>query len=82
MYFQPDRNSKLKYPCILYQLDGSPSEYADNIKYVNHKLYLVTVVDTNPDSNIPECLEKLDLCEFDRFYTSSNLNHFVFRLYF
>jgi hypothetical protein len=46
------------------------------------KKYQITVVDRNPDSILPDTVEELDYCQFNRFFTADNLNHWVFTLFF
>lgn len=82
VYFQPPENIKIKYPCIIYSRESSDVQHADNIKYVKHKGYQLTYVDKNPDSPIPDTIEELQTCRFDRHFVSDNLHHFVFTLYF
>lgn len=72
------------YPCVRYKLEGSSPQFADNVRYINPLKWSITVIDENPDSDIPEKLEE----EFPRArldrppYISDNLNHFVYALYF
>ena len=82
VYFQPPESIKLNYPCIIYELSGHKSEFADNKLYLNKKQYTITVIDRDPDSLIPDKLLSLSLISFDRYYAANNLNHYVFRLYF
>jgi hypothetical protein len=82
VYFQPPPNISLKYPCIVYARDSSHAVRADNELYLHTKRYMVTVIDQNPDSNLPDKVEELPLCRFDRFYANENLNHHVFNLFF
>lgn len=82
VYFQPPENIKLKYPCIVYELSDIRSVKADNIIYLKNKLYTVTVIDEDPDSEIPNAMVDLPYCDFDRWYATSDLNHWVFSLYF
>lgn len=82
VYFQPPESLKIKYPCIVYQFDNYSTDNADDILYREKKRYTITFIDKNPDSCIPDVLHKLEYCYFDRFYISSNLNHYIFRLYF
>lgn len=79
-YRQP--SSGLQYPCIKYELAGKDPRYADNQPYINPKRWTLTVIDEDPDSDIPERLEKIHYCEFDRQYQADNLNHFVYTLYY
>lgn len=82
VYFQPPANVSLTYPCIIYKRDSARTEFADNNPY-SHKLrYQVTVIDKNPDSELPAKVAALPMCLFDRFYTADNLNHDVFNLFF
>jgi hypothetical protein len=58
------------------------TQFAGNIPYRRTKRYMVTVVDQNPDSDIPDKVASLPTATFNRFYTADNLNHDVYRLYF
>lgn len=82
VYFQPPPNVRLVYPCIVYARDNADVSYADNSPYRRTKSYTVTVIDRNPDSDIPEKVSELPLSSFNRFFTSNDLNHDVYTLYF
>lgn len=82
VYFQPPETVKMQYPAIVYGLIDIETPHADNRVYLSFDRYSVTVIDRNPDSVIPGKILSLPMCEFDRSYTKSNLNHYVFRLYF
>ena len=82
VYFQPPTNVSLQYPCIVYKRDFIKSIFADNDPYHLRKRYMVTVIDRNPDSLIPDKIAALPMCLFNRFYTADNLNHDVFNLFF
>lgn len=82
VYFQPPENVKLAYPCIIYKRDYAQVQFADNNPYRNTKRYMVTVIDRDPDSAIPDKVAALPMCIFNRFYTADNLNHDVFNLFF
>ena len=82
VYFQPPESFKIKYPCIIYELSNMEKIFADNIGYMNKRSYQVTVVDRDPDSTIPLAVSDIPMSRFNRFYTSDNLNHFVFTIYF
>lgn len=82
VYFQPPESFKLKYPCIIYELKTIQKEIANNKMYLKHKCYMVTYIDEDPDSEIPDKLQELNYCDFDRHFKSDNLNHYVFTLYF
>lgn len=82
VYFQPPSSVRLKYPCIIYHRNYEDVRYADDISYARKKRYTVTVVDRDPDSLIPDKIADLPMCKFERFYTSDNLNHDVYNLYY
>lgn len=82
VYFQPPENIKMKYPAIVYQRDNNWSEFASNLPYAHKKRYQVTVIDTNPDSSIPDKVRRLPLASFSRHFVADNLNHDVYNLYF
>jgi hypothetical protein len=82
VYFQPPETVKMVYPCIVYRRDDERSIFADNKPYKHTKRYQVTVIDTNPDSDIPRQVAALPMCVFDRFFTANQLNHDVYTLFF
>lgn len=82
VYFQPPPTIKMEYPCIVYRRDYELAEHADDFPYKRDKRYLVTVIDRDPDSGIPDRVASLPKCTYDRFYTADNLNHDVFKLFF
>lgn len=82
VYYQPPENFKMNYPCIRYKQSRPSVLNADNQKYRRMQGYEITVIDRNPDSEIPFKIEELSYCELQRNYTSDGLNHWVFALYF
>lgn len=82
VYFQPPTNIQLKYPCIIYKRDLADTKFADNEPYAYKRRYMVTIIDQDPDSKIPEKVAALPMSIFNRFYTVDNLNHDVFSIYF
>lgn len=82
VYFTPPNSTKLVYPCILYSLDGMNNVHADNKNYRVNKRYLITVIDTDPDSEIPDVISELPYCSLSRPpYVSDGLYHFIFEIY-
>lgn len=81
-YFDPPATMNMKYPCIRYIYSNDVDTYADNKHYLMARRYIVTVIDENPDSKIPEKLRELPYCTSDRNYTVDGLNHFTFILYY
>jgi hypothetical protein len=82
VYFQPPTNVQIEYPCIVYKRDFADTKFADNQPYANKRRYMITIIDQNPDSDIPGKVAALPLSLFNRFYTVDNLNHDVFSVYF
>jgi hypothetical protein len=82
VYFQPPPTVQMTYPCIVYKRDFANTEFAGNKPYNHVKRYQVTVIDRNPDSDIPSHIAELPMCIFDRFFTADNLNHDVYKLFF
>lgn len=80
VYYQPPESIKLKYPCIIYELEDIDPRYADNIPYLKKRRYSVTVIDRDPDSSIRDKVSDLPSCGFERHFTSDNLYHYVFNL--
>lgn len=82
VYFQPPESVKMKYPAIVYALEDIDNAYADNGVYSSYRKYSVTVIDEDPDSPFIDTVATLPTCRFNRHYTSDNLNHWVYSLYF
>ncbi len=82
VYFQPPANVQMEYPSIVYKRDSERTQFADNNPYRRTKRYQVTVIDRNPDSDIPDKVADLPLCVRVRTFVVNNLHHDVFTLYF
>ncbi len=83
VYFQPPDKSKIKYPCIIYHQDVGRSYAADNCSYLYTDSYFVTVIDKDPDSQIPdELMRAFPMCRRNSPYRTDNLNHYPFLLYY
>lgn len=82
VYFQPPPTIQLSYPCIVYQLSNYNDQFANNDRYLSKKQYSVILIDRDPDTTIIDGLLLLSFISFDRYYTTNNLNHYAFRLYF
>jgi len=80
VYFQPPPTFLMSYPCIVYSRVNIRPRFANNNPYKLTTAYSLTVIDANPDSNIPNEVAKLPMCSFDRPFVSDNLNHYVFNL--
>lgn len=80
VYFQPPPNLKMNYPCIVYERARFNTDFADNNPYKIDKVYYVTYIDINPDSDMPEKIAKLPMCAFQRHYVQDNKYYDQFRL--
>lgn len=81
VYFQPPELVKLKYPAIVYEVKNFDVKHANNMPYTVFDAYEVTLIDPNPDCENMRKILQLPNCRFDRFFTSENLNHYVFTIY-
>lgn len=82
VYFQPPNNVQMGYPAIVYKRDYEKTHFANDRPYKDTKRYLVTVIDRDPDSLIPDKVKALPMCTFSRHFTADNLNHDIYNLYF
>lgn len=73
---------QMRFPCIVYGLDAARTEFAGNRPYLYAKRYEVTVIHPDPDDPIPDKIAMLESALFNRRFTTSNLHHSVFTLYF
>lgn len=81
VYFQPPPSIQMTYPCIVYKKNRAKTKFAENKPYSHRKAYQITVIDRNPDSDIPDKIAALPMCTFDRCYTADNLNHDVYTIF-
>lgn len=81
VYFQPPASIKMRYPAIVYSLKNIDNTHANDSVYRQSLEYQVTVIDSNPDSEIVRKISVLPYCRFDRRYTADNLNHTVFSIH-
>lgn len=82
VYFQPPTTVKMEYPCIIYKRVSRKDFFSNDRRYLGMQQYLVTVVDKNPDSLIPDKLLDLQYCSFSAHFVVDGLNHDVYKLYF
>lgn len=83
VYFQPPETVKLKYPCIIYERNTGDTQFANNMPYTFKVQYSVTIITKDPDTELIEKMAfRFPMCRMDRHFTTQNLNHDVFRLYY
>lgn len=83
VYFQPPESVKLQYDCIIYSVSERNDLKADDSRYRNAIGYDVTFIHRDPDSVISEqLLNSFTWIRHNRSFTSDNLHHDLFRLYY
>ena len=82
VYFQPPASVRINYPAIIYTRSDIDNTFADDSVYMQSHFYEVTVIDEDPDSKIVDAVSKLPTCRFSRHFTSENLNHDTFIIYY
>lgn len=82
VYFQPPENTRLKYPCIVYERSDIRNRNAENNVYRQTFHYMITVIDSDPDSEIVISLSQHPKIRFNRHFVVDGLNHDVFSIYY
>ncbi len=82
VYYQPPSTIKMEYPCIIYKRSNRKDFFSSDRIYLTMKQYSITVVDKNPDSEIPDKLLGLLYCSHTTTFAVDGLNHDVYTLYF
>lgn len=83
VYYQPPESFKLNYPCIIYERRSPYTTHSNDKIYYFYRSYDLTLIDKDPDSNLVEkLLLHFPMCSHSRHFTSDNLNHDVFTLYY
>lgn len=83
-YYSPPSSTLMQYPCIRYRSQVPSIDYADNKRYRVTNCWMVTVIDEDPDSEIPKRLEEHfgTYCSKSQEYPSDGLQHFAYTLYY
>lgn len=83
VYFQAPSSVKMQYDAIRYELSDKDLKRANDRIYQKTNQYSGVVITRDPDTTIPdEILSHFEMCSFGRPYTSDNLNHYPFTLYY
>ena len=83
VYFSPPETEQMEYPCIVYYRSSDMNIKADNLSYLKYSTWDLTVIDYDPDSEIPErLLDHFEFINASKEYTADNLNHFPFNLFY
>lgn len=82
VYTDPPESEKMRYPAIVYSRDDFDDKHANNGIYVSRTRYELTVITDDPDSELIEEVKALPYCSYNRHFTSDNLHHDVFTIYY
>lgn len=82
VYFNPPESVKLEYPAIIYHRKPIDNTFANNGVYKQSQGYKVTVIDEDPEGLIAKKVSQLPTCKPLSHFTSDNLVHDVFELYY
>ena len=72
----------MQYPCIVYSRDRKDEKFADDRLYNKTMGYRVTIIDRDPDSEVPEKVAELPFTSFVTHYKVDQLNHDIYNVYF
>lgn len=83
VYFQPPNNTKINYPCIIYNKERQKISNSDDIHYLAFDKYEVLVIDRNPDSEIVNNIcSSFDYSRVERHFVKDNLNQTTLTIYY
>ena len=83
VYFQPPSSVRMNYDAIRYELSDKDTIYADNRAYRLTNRYDGVIITRNPDCMVPDALiNYFEMCSLGKPYTSDNLYHHPFTLYY
>lgn len=81
-YYQPTQNTKLEYPCIVYEELPETVLYANDKRFETIPQVQITVIDRDPDSEITEKLvERFPESRMVNKNVVDNLYHTIYELY-
>jgi hypothetical protein len=81
-YFQQPNNVDMRYPCIVFAADVVATQHASNRPYFRQQRYLVTIMDTRPNTPIEQYVAEMPTAKFNRRFTADKLHHVVYTLFF
>jgi hypothetical protein len=82
VYFQPPENLKVTFPAIVFNRDFQNARFADNRPYRRTLRYQITIIDRDPDSPLTSQVAEMPMATFVRHFTTDNLNHDVYDVYY
>lgn len=82
VYYQAPSTVLMSYPAIRYRRINIVNEHANDGVYLSQNQYEITVIDEDPDSAIPDAVNKLQSARFIRSYVADNLNHWIIEIFY
>ena len=82
VYFQPPSSIRINYPCIVYNRSTDYINRANDKLYMKEKMYRVTVMDRNPDSDIADRLQELPWAVIISRDVIDNIYHTTLNIYY
>lgn len=83
VYYQPDENTKMIFPCIEYSFEGEHISPADNDDYIAHGRYSVIDIYKSPSNRkYKEIKAAFPFISFSNQYIADGLYHDTYTLYF
>lgn len=83
VFFQPLSNVRLSYPCTIYKLNGIYVNQANDMNYKASRRYQITYITKNAaDPLINEFITKFKMITFSNHFTSDNLHHYIYDIYY
>lgn len=81
-YYQPTQNTKLEYPCIVYEEIPETVLYANDKRFKTFPQVQITVIDRKPDSEITgKLVERFPEARMVNKTVVDNLYHTIYELY-
>lgn len=83
VYFQPDRDVTIEYPCIVYKMNAPAITRADNHVYLHTDCYELTVITEEPyDTIVRKILAEFKYATPGARYIGDGLYHWPITIYF
>lgn len=77
VYYNPPESTKMSFPCIVYKLNNIIPTHADNMNYIDHTVYKITVISKQVDHPAVKKILKLPRTRFSTSFTANGFYHYV-----
>lgn len=83
VYIEPPSNVRMKYPALVIFRSSGYSKFANNMPYKFNPSFDLTYIDYEPDSpNVEKLVMGFPMIRLNRHFTSDDLHHDSFILYY